>query len=378
MLGESPASARPRLAGLFANLARAVPGLRNLTGPILLALLLFTAAVAALPASAAAPVDRTPGVVPATDTIRVVDETTNDPIVGLTYRYGDQTGVSGRDGVLTLEVEPDTPLHLSHVRYGAWTLSAGEVTAALRRGTIRRAERVTQMHPMTVVGVRGDDDPTQTLSIDAEERLAHDGGALLDRMPEISSVKKSGSYGFDPVLRGFKNDRLTVLVNGAPSAIAACPNRMDPPTSQVAPNMMDRVEIRKGPHSLRFGPSFGGTINFVPVEPTFSASPETYGRLSGSYERNGTVARSEGLVGVRNRSYDLGLYGAWSEGNDYDPGTAGSVPADFQRTTRPPTLRRPATHPHRHPQFCPGCRVRRPANGPSQRRHVGPPRPPRR
>ena len=268
---------------------------------------------------------------PATDTIQVVNATTAEPIAGLTYRYGDQTGVSGRDGIITLEVEPDTPLHLSHVRYGAWTLSPGEVADALRRGTLRRTERVTQMHPMTVVGVRGADDPTQTLSIDAEERLAHDGGALLDRMPEISSVRKSGSYGFDPVLRGFKNDRLTVLVNGAPSAIAACPNRMDPPTSQVAPNMMDRVEIRKGPHSLRFGPSFGGTINFVPVEPTFSASPETYGRLSGSYERNGTVARSEGLVGIRNRSYDLDLYGAWSEGDDYDPGTAGSVPADFQR-----------------------------------------------
>ena len=327
MLSQPGAS--PTCPVLPSRLARAARAVRRKAGLHLIAVLLFL--VAAPPASLALSNDAAAHAPPATDTIRVLDRDTAEPVVGLTYQYGDQSGVSGRDGAMRLAYQPGTELHLSHVRYGAWSLSDPEVSAALRRGVIRRSERVAQMHPMTVVGVRGSDEQVQTLSIDAEERLAHDGGALLDRMPEIGSVKKSGSYGFDPVLRGFKNDRLTVLVNGTPSALAACPNRMDPPTSQVAPNMMERIEIRKGPHSLRFGPSFGGTINFVPVEPAFSSTPETYGRVSGSYERNGTVARSEGLVGVRGRSYDLGLYGAWSEGDDYDPGTTGSIPADFRR-----------------------------------------------
>ncbi|MEZ5022434.1 MAG: TonB-dependent receptor plug domain-containing protein [Chitinophagales bacterium] len=67
----------------------------------------------------------------------------------------------------------------------------------------------------------------------------------------------------DPVLRGFKYDQLNIVMDGVQSATAACPNSRIPPTSQMAPNMLDRIEILKGPHALRYGSGFGGTINFI-------------------------------------------------------------------------------------------------------------------
>ena len=40
-----------------------------------------------------------------------------------------------------------------------------------------------------------------------------------------------------------KYDQLNIVLNGAQCATAACPNRMDPPTSQLAPNTIEKVEI---------------------------------------------------------------------------------------------------------------------------------------
>ena len=102
---------------------------------------------------------------------------------------------------------------------------------------------------------------------------------------------------FDPVLRGFKYDQINVVYDGGQSATAACPNLMDPFTSQMPPNMIRRIEILTGPHALRYGCSFGATINFIPVSPRFSDEHRVYGRISGGYESNGNVIRSEGDLG---------------------------------------------------------------------------------
>ena len=75
-------------------------------------------------------------------------------------------------------------------------------------------------------------------------------------------------------VRGFKYDRLNIVMNGSQSAIAACPNRMDPPTSQVPTSTIQKVEVYKGPYALRYGAGFGGTINFVSEPLVFTTKPE--------------------------------------------------------------------------------------------------------
>ncbi len=119
--------------------------------------------------------------------------------------------------------------------------------------------------------------------------MEHDGAQILNQLPAFNSIRKGGNYGFDPVFRGIKYDQLNVVLNGAQSATAACPNRMDPPTSQMAPNMMDRIEILKGPYALRYGTGFGATINFIPAKLRHTSEPDIYGKASTGYETNGDL-----------------------------------------------------------------------------------------
>ena len=190
-----------------------------------------------------------------------------------------------------------------------------------------------ELYPVTIVALHPKAGETEGLKLEYSDRLAHDGGALLNQINGISSIRKSGVYGFDPVLRGFKYDQLNVVINGTQTASAACPNRMDPPTSQMAPNMIQRIEILKGPHGLRYGCSFGGTINFIPLPSQFSENKRVYGRLSGGYESNGNVIRTEGMVGVSNSWSDLALFASWSDGNNYTTGDGSIVAADFMRSS---------------------------------------------
>jgi iron complex outermembrane receptor protein len=145
------------------------------------------------------------------------------------------------------------------------------------------------------------------------------------------SVIKRGNYAIDPTFRGNQYEQLNIQYDGGTKAMHACPNRMDPPTSQMAPNMMDRIEILKGPHALRFGTGFGATINFIPAKLRFSSEPDFYGRLSGGYESNGNLLRGESQFGLSSEKYDVSFFGSWSQGDDYTTGNNETVQSDFNR-----------------------------------------------
>lgn len=180
--------------------------------------------------------------------IRLLDAESSLPIVGATFEYGNQKGVSDKQGVIRFSVVPGAPLKLSHVNYGAWSMNEAGLNIALKNGIIYRKEVTINLYPVTVIAVKPQGaQPDGEIKIEYQDRLEHDAANILNQNPAFNSIRKGGNYGFDPVFRGFKYDQLNVVLNGAQSATAACPNRMDPPTSQMAPNMMDRIEILKGP-----------------------------------------------------------------------------------------------------------------------------------
>ncbi|TLX75794.1 TonB-dependent receptor [Labilibacter sediminis] len=261
----------------------------------------------------------------------LLDQDNSLPIQGVSFIYGNQTGASNENGTIFFEFSEGHTMQLSHITYGDWELNAHDLQQVIAQKVYYRKKEIQNIYPVTVIALRSGDKPCDKINMSYMDKIAHDGSAILMQSPAISSIRKGGRYGYDPVFRGFKYDQLNVVLNGAQSATAACPNRMDPPTSQMAPNMMDRIEILKGPHALRYGTGFGGTINFVPSQMRFSDEKDMYGRVSSGYESNGEVFRSEGHLGFNGQSYDLSFLGSWSQGNDYSSGNNTTIPADFER-----------------------------------------------
>lgn len=161
--------------------------------------------------------------------------------------------------------------------------------------------------------------------------MQHDSGQVLQQIPGFSAIRKSGAYGFDPVFRGLKHEQLNILNDGALGAHAACPNRMDPPTSQVMINQVEQIEVLKGPHSFRYGPAMGAVINFKSSHPEFTTKTSVFGRVNTGYEVNGSVIRTEGMAGIRNAKLQLSATGSYSEGNSYKDGNGKLMPANFNR-----------------------------------------------
>ncbi|MCK3683345.1 TonB-dependent receptor [Maribellus sp. YY47] len=263
--------------------------------------------------------------------IKLMDKQDGTPIPDVHYTYNGQSGISDEQGVILLHLKLGETLYLSHVQYGKQSIASSDVISAGNSGILKIQEAENYLLPVTLVLVRPETGGAGTLEFSAQSKLAHDAGALLESVSSISSIRKSGTYGFEPVLRGFKYDQINLVLDGVQTASAACPNRMDPGASQVPINMITQAEILKGPYSLRYGNVFGGTINFKSSEPEFREKATPVGRLGTSYETNGTILRTEGVAGVSGKKADFRVFGAYSVGDDYTDGEGVDIAARFNR-----------------------------------------------
>lgn len=263
--------------------------------------------------------------------IKLSDKTDGTPISYAHYQYGSTTGITDDEGNLIIKVKDKQDLFFSHVLYGSITIESNQLNNIGSGETLKFEKSENALQPATVIALRTNKNEEQNLQVRYQDRLSHDAGSFLNQTPVIASIRKSGAYGFDPVFRGFKYEQVNLVIDGGQSAIAACPNRMDPPASQIALNMVDKVEILKGPYSLRYGNAFGGTLNFKTQNPVYSESLKPVGRVSGSYESNGGIYRTEAVAGARTKKSNINVYGAYSNGGDYADGEGIKTPSGFNR-----------------------------------------------
>jgi iron complex outermembrane receptor protein len=100
---------------------------------------------------------------------------------------------------------------------------------------------------------------------DIRESGARDLGEALARQPGVWKARKGGIAN-DVVLRGYREDNVTVLIDGARVA-GACPNKMDPPAFHLDFAEVDRVELSPTAGKMAAQGSLGGLINVVTKKP---------------------------------------------------------------------------------------------------------------
>lgn len=145
------------------------------------------------------------------------------------------------------------------------------------------------------------------------------------------SVVKRGNYAIDPVLRGFMYEQLNVMYDGGTKAVNACPNRMDPITTHVTPEEVSKIEVIKGPFTVRYGSTFAGIVNMV-TENADTYTKGISGKVSSGYETNGNSYVGMAQLRYATTKYDItGSFGYRNFG-DYKDGDGQEIPSSFKST----------------------------------------------
>ena len=170
---------------------------------------------------------------------------------------------------------------------------------------------------------------TDVLESKLREVAPKDIGEFFKNVPGFGAIRKGG-FGMDPVLRNFKDEQLNVQFDGGIHISHACPNRMDPATAHVQAEDLEKIEVIKGPFSVRFGPSVGGVINLITKRPPQTDRLQFHGELESGYDSNGSGKRSRLALTASGPFYDFYLGGGVKDFGNYENGDDLEIPSAFQ------------------------------------------------
>ena len=174
------------------------------------------------------------------------------------------TVVTGEKGTFRIDgLEPGTYTVEGEIYGFHPTTAAGIAVGGGDASRIELSLSVATFHDTMEVDSRS---PQESLEAsELRESTARDLGEALAGKPGVWKVRKGGIAN-DVVIRGYVEDDLTMLIDGARVA-GACPNRMDPPAFHLDFAEVDRVEI--GPSTARMTAqgSMGGIVNVVTKKP---------------------------------------------------------------------------------------------------------------
>lgn len=143
------------------------------------------------------------------------------------------------------------------------------------------------------------------------------------------SLIKRGNYAIDPSFRASQYEQLNIQFDGGTKAMHACPNRMDPITTHVVPEDIERIEVIKGPYTVRYGATFGGIVNLVTQQPQ-RLDNGLHGNVSSGYETNGNALVSSIKLHQVAKKYDVSANAGYRDFGNYEDGAGTEIPSSFR------------------------------------------------
>lgn len=213
------------------------------------------------------------------------------------------------------------------------TLLALAMPVALYPAALMADEGITVLPTIHVETTRIEDSkdlgytPLTEASVSARELLqiranTNDTASLFRNVAGFSLVKTGGVSNL-PVLNGFADDRIRVLVDGI-SLSSACPNHMNPALSYIDPSNVGSATVIAGitPVSMG-GDSIAGTIIVDSPDPLFGTSDEVSilgARASTFYRSNANALSGSVAATLATDSFSLGYSGSGARAGKYDGG----------------------------------------------------------
>lgn len=258
---------------------------------------------------------------------KLVDIHSGRPVANATLKVvgRNEAATTNFSGEFKLNLKQNEQVEVSHISYKPLLLDVIENHAVIymEPRTFTISEVIVHGNPKF--------DPAQTMvKSDYTEKIVQpkNSGELFGDLNGFSLIKR-GNYALDPSFRASQYEQLNVQIDGGTKAMQACPNRMDPITTLVNPEEVTRIEIIKGPFSVRYGNTFAGVINMV-TAPGIENGKLLSGSFSNGYETNGNS-----IVNILNLNSDLeklDLSATLSHRNygDYQAGNGDEIPSSFR------------------------------------------------
>ncbi len=261
---------------------------------------------------------------------QIVDKTNNEPLIGA--HISTEKGLaaySDSNGNFEIEMPSEGAIILNISFVGYKTLQ--QKIEPSDEPIVFPMEKA----PISIDGiiVTGDakTDPVLTLETnDYVEKIVQPRN-VADLFNDINgfSFIKRGNYAIDPSFRATQYEQLNVQFDGGTKAMHACPNRMDPVTTHVIPEEIEKIEIIKGPYTVRYGATFGGIVNMVTQKPE-AEDYGLHGSINAGYESNGNSIVSMARLQQATENYDIvGNVGFRDFGN-YEDGDGTEIPSSFR------------------------------------------------
>ena len=259
----------------------------------------------------------------------ILDVKTNNPIENTTIQLKNTNvfATTNAKGKFTIQAVINDVLIISHMSYEEKivAITSGNIEILLQPKSINLDDIVVKANVLK--------DISQSNVIVDNIKATTKPRNVGDLFRDIKGfgIQKRGAYASEPVFRAFKYEQLNVQYDGGMKVLNACPNRMDPITTHVIPEEIAKIEIVKGPFTVRFGQNFGGIINLV----TKKSSVEKNG-ISGSvatgYEVNGENLSTHGNLKYNTDKFDFNINGEYRDYGNYEDGNGTEVPSSFKTT----------------------------------------------
>ncbi len=254
------------------------------------------------------------------------DNLTGEPVVGAVIQSKNSKNetISDIEGKFSLQTEEGSILIIIHPEYEKLEIKAGkEIKIRLKPKNIELNTVVIKANPL--------EDITHSVIVTDEIKKGSQPRTAADLFNDIPgfSMQKRSSTALEPSLRSFKYEEMNVKINGGSKIVNACPNRMDPITAHIIPEEVSRIEVVKGPYTVRFGQTFGGIVNMVTKTPS-EASYGIHGTIESGFETNGNNLALRGELRYASTKYDLNINGEHRDFGDYVDGRGITTPAGFK------------------------------------------------
>lgn len=260
---------------------------------------------------------------------KIVEESSNEPIENaiVSIKSSNKYTSTDQNGEFQIDVNLNAILLISHLSYENMEVivRSNKIIAQLKTRPVNLDNIIVEANVLK--------DISQSKVVNDKIKRTTQPRNVADLFRDISGfgVQKRGAYASEPIFRAFKYEQLNVQLDGGMKILNACPNRMDPITTHIISDEIERIEVVRGPFSVRFGQNFGGIVNLVSKNP--STLPKgIHGGIVAGYETNGENLSTTGNITYRGDIFDLTLNGEYRNYGDYEDGNGTEVPSSFKTT----------------------------------------------